>query len=155
MDAMLEITTGFEDESPGACIVMTVGDGRLPEPLWRWHRILLILRIGGRPRAAVRIRSPVGWIGDRVDEHRARRLRFQLGRRRWLVSWQRQDDGRWLARLSCPSLVFTLERSGKTRTAAIAHAVSTLDVILSLRYLLHRGSLEFAEDAEQFIDPGS
>jgi hypothetical protein len=89
-----------------------------------------------------------------MDERRARRLRFQLGRRRWLVSWQRRSDGRWLARLSCPSLVFTLERSGKTRTAAIAHAMRTLDVILSLRYLLNRGSLPIAEDAEQFIDPG-
>jgi hypothetical protein len=90
-----------------------------------------------------------------MDERRARRLRFRLGQRRWLVSWQRQSDGRWAARLSCPSLVFTLERTGQTRTAAIAHVVRTLDVILSLRSLFHRGSLAIAKDAEQFLDPGS
>jgi hypothetical protein len=102
----------------------------------------------------VRIRAPVKWVADRMDERRARRLRFQLGQRRWLVSWQRRSDGRWLVRLSCPSLVFTLERTGKTRTAAIAQAVRTLDAILALRSLFHRGSLEVAEDAEQFMDPG-
>jgi hypothetical protein len=152
---VLEITTGFDDESPGACIVMTVGDGQLPEPLSRWHTILLILRLCRRPPAGVRIRSPAGWIGDHVDEHRARQLRFRLGQRRWLVSWQRLNDGRWLARLSCPSLVFTLERSGKTRTAAIAHAIRTLDAILSLRLVLRRGAPETAQDADEFMHPGS
>jgi hypothetical protein len=151
---VLEITTGFNEKSPGACIVMTARDGRLPEPLPRWHNVFLILRLCRRPPAGVRIRSPVRWIGDRVDEHRARRLRFRLGQRRWLVSWQRQKDGRWLARLSCPSLVFTLERSGGSRTAAIAHAIRTLDTILSLRLLLHRDSPQTAKDAEQFMDPG-
>jgi hypothetical protein len=102
----------------------------------------------------MRLRLPVEWVADRWDERRARRLRFRLGERRWLVSWHRRSDGRWAARLSCPSLVFTLERTGKTRTAAIAHAVRTLEVILSLRFLLHRGSLAIAEDAEPISDPG-
>jgi hypothetical protein len=135
---------------------MTVGDGRDFKPLARWRQFFLNFGFCGPPRPLVAgpLRTPVEWIADRMDERRARRLRFQLGRRRWLVSWQRQSDGRWLARLSCPSLVFTLERTGTTRTAAIARALRTLDVILSLRLLLNRGSLPIAQDAEQFTDPG-
>jgi hypothetical protein len=83
-----------------------------------------------------------------VDERRARRLRLRFGQRRWLVSWQRQPDGRWLARLSCPSLVFTLERIGSTRTAAIAHAAHTMNAILALRPLFQRGTPGIAQDRE-------
>ena len=92
-----------------------------------------------------------------MDERRALRLRNRLGGRGWLVSWQWQAEangtGRWLARLSCPSLVFTLERMGKTRTEAIEAAARSLVQLLALRQLLHRDSLEIAEDRESSDDP--
>jgi hypothetical protein len=109
----------------------------------------------GHPPAAGHFRTPVGWIFDRVDERRARRLRCRLGQRRWLLSWQQQSDGRWLARLSCPALVVTLERAGRTRTAAIAHAVRTLNSILALRSLLDRGSPGLTDDSKGADDRGS
>jgi hypothetical protein len=93
-----------------------------------------------------------------VDERRALRLRNRFGQRRWLVSWQwhpeaQGSSGRWQARLSCPSLVFTLERMGKTRTEAIEAAARSLAQLLALRQLLHRDSLEIADDRESSDDP--
>ncbi len=92
-----------------------------------------------------------------MDERRALRLRTRLGQRRWLVSWQWQPEGqgtgRWRARLSCPSLVWTLERMGKTRTEAIEIAARALVQLLALRQLLHRDSLEIADDLESPDDP--
>jgi hypothetical protein len=114
-----------------------------------------MFRFCGQPPPAGQLHTPVAWFADHVDERRARRLRFQIGQRRWLVSWHRKSDGRWLARLSCPSLVFTLERTGKTRTAAIVQAVHTMNSILALRPLFQRGSPGIDEDRQQSDDSGS
>jgi hypothetical protein len=128
-----------------------------PEQPGRWQRVLVVLRLGKTQAPARRFRTPVSWIADSVDERRALRLRNRLGGRRWLVSWQWQEGangtGRWLARLSCPSLVFTLERMGNTRTEAIETAARSLVQLLALRQLLHRDSLEIAEDRESYDDP--
>jgi len=115
------------------------------------------LRIRRGREQSRRFRTPVSWIVDSVDERRALRLRNRFGQRRWLVSWQWQPEGqgtgRWRARLSCPSLVFTLERMGKTRTEAIEIAARALVQLLALRQLLHRDSLGITEDLESSDDP--
>jgi hypothetical protein len=77
----------------------------------------------------------VRWLVDRLDERGARRLRHVLGQDRWLVSWERADDGRWRARLSCPVLITTLERTGRSRTEAIRRATRALAHLLALRGL--------------------
>lgn len=64
---------------------------------------------------------------DRIDEEHAHFRRKILGRRRWLVSWDRRDDGRWLARVSCPHLPMTIVRSGITRCEAIRFATEFLE----------------------------
>ncbi len=64
------------------------------------------------------------------DEHRARQLRTDLGRLRWLVSWQRTPSGFWLARVSAPEIRPTIERSGTTRCRAIRRATRVLTHIL-------------------------
>ena len=103
--------------------MLTDGDRRFSEPLGRWQRVLVTLRLRRSLEPSRRLRTPVSWIVDSVDERRALRLRTNFGQRRWLVSWQRQPEAQgtrgWRARLSCPALVFTLERMGKTRTEAI------------------------------------
>jgi hypothetical protein len=63
---------------------------------------------------------------DRRDEARARRLRVELGRCRWLVSWSRLDGGWWMARLSCPEVPPTIERIGSSRCRAIGRARTAL-----------------------------
>jgi len=75
----------------------------------------------------------LGTVLDRLDEGRARRLRVRLGKRLWLVSWNRHGDGLWRARLSCPSLVSTLERTATSRAQAIEHAVHALSRLLLVR----------------------
>jgi hypothetical protein len=67
---------------------------------------------------------------DEVDEERARRVRHQLGQRRWLVSWSQIDGGKWLARLSGPGRPETIERSGRTRVHAIELAVAAAGLSL-------------------------
>jgi hypothetical protein len=141
--------------------VLTDGDRRFPEPLGRWQRVLVILRLRRDFEQSRRFhfRTPVSWIVDSVDERRALRLRTRFGQRRWLVSWEWQPEapgaerGRWRARLSCPSLVFTLERTGKTRTEAIESAARALVQLLALRQLLHRDSLGLTDDLESTDDP--
>lgn len=65
-------------------------------------------------------------VMDNVDLARAVRLRNEYGRVRWLVSWHAQEDGLWLARLSCPKLEETFEAIGPRRTDAIDAATRSL-----------------------------
>ncbi len=110
----------------------------------RLYRILLVGLRPGRHRWPQPLRSPLRWLIDRLDERAARRLRLALGRDRWLVSWQREIDGRWRARLSCPLMSTTLERTGRTRTEAIERATRALTHLLSLRgVLLDRHTTQF------------
>jgi hypothetical protein len=73
------------------------------------------------------------WAFGTLDERRARRLREELGRRRWLVSWQRDPDGRWRARLSGPETPRTVERTARTRSRAIERAARAMGRILDFR----------------------
>jgi hypothetical protein len=122
----------------GAETVLTGGLTRIPEQLSRWYRGYL----GRSPRGSLErsrhSRMPLSWIFDRLDERRARRFRTVLGRRQWLVSWEWIGDGCWLARLSCPSLATTLERTGRTRTRAIGRATRALTLHLTFRDELNR-----------------
>ena len=68
---------------------------------------------------------------DRDDERRAREMRQSLGSRRCLVSWERQHDGLWRARLSGPRIVVTIERTAKSRGRAILRAEAAMNRILS------------------------
>jgi hypothetical protein len=70
---------------------------------------------------------------DRYDERRARRLRQAFGRRGRLLSWHRQPDGSWRARLSCADLPRTIERAGRSRGEAIDRADHGLKRVLSFR----------------------
>ena len=63
---------------------------------------------------------------DEIDEERARRLRDELGQRRWIVSWDAAADGPWLARVSGPGHPETIERTGLTRVHAIDLAAEAL-----------------------------
>lgn len=70
---------------------------------------------------------------DQVDERRARRLRVELGRRQWLVSWLAEPDGRgWRARVSCPGLDATVERVGATRCRAIEQACKAVELLMDM-----------------------
>jgi hypothetical protein len=84
-------------------------------------------RRGWGPWAAIR------WAVDCFDERHARRRLADFGKRRWLVSWYRGVEGGWRARLSCPSLPYTIERAGKSRSEAIQRAEIVLCRILSFR----------------------
>lgn len=75
-------------------------------------------------------------VMDNVDLARAVRLRNEYGRVRWLVSWYPQEDGFWLARLSCPSVDETVEALGQSRCMAIDSATR------HLLDLLHRQAAE-------------
>ncbi len=68
---------------------------------------------------------------DRKDECRARQMRQSLGLRRCVVSWERQHDGQWRARLSGPRIVVTIERTAKSRGLAILRAETAMNRILS------------------------
>jgi hypothetical protein len=98
------------------------------------------------------------WLSDRNDERRAHRLRATLGRRQWLVSWEHEtdgveDDGHWRARLSCPTLDSTLERTGRTRTRAIEHAARSLTLLLSLRAEIERRAAQLGDDLDSTDEP--
>lgn len=67
---------------------------------------------------------------DNVDLNRAVRLRNEYGRVRWLVSWHAQENGMWLARLSCPTYAETVEGIGNQRTDAVDMATRFLLDIL-------------------------
>ncbi len=77
-------------------------------------------------------------VMDNVDLARAVRLRNEYGRVRWLLSWYAQEDGFWLARLSCPKLEETVEALGQSRCLAIDSATR------HLLDLLHRQAAENA-----------
>jgi hypothetical protein len=70
-------------------------------------------------------------LQDRWDIRRAVSRRDRLGRRRWLVNWQRRPDGWWLARVSCPRVPITIERAGPTRCQAIRRAAEALALLAS------------------------
>lgn len=70
---------------------------------------------------------------DRFDERRACGRRERLGRRWWLLSWQREGRGLWMARLSGPEVMDTIERSGLTRCAAITRSTRAMKQNLSIR----------------------
>ncbi len=72
------------------------------------------------------MRTYLRTLSDRRDEHHAGSRREVLGRRRWLLSWRRHHDGRWLVRLSCPEFPETVERCCPTRREAIARAEEAL-----------------------------
>jgi hypothetical protein len=72
-------------------------------------------------------------VFDRLDEGRARQRRQDFGRRGRLLSWHRDSDGSWRARLSCAELPRTVERAGRSRIEAIDRADHGLKQILNLR----------------------
>ena len=63
---------------------------------------------------------------DSRDDRIAREMRDAFGRCGWLVSWHRLGDDSWLARLSCPDIVETVEEFGRTRREAIVLAEAEL-----------------------------
>jgi hypothetical protein len=57
---------------------------------------------------------------DATDEYRAKYLRSDYGKVRWILSWHPQhDDGPWVARLSIPGYEPTIQAYGSTRCGAI------------------------------------
>lgn len=67
---------------------------------------------------------------DGVDEGRAERLRAEYGKVEWLVSWYKQEDGFWLARISTPKIEDTVEALGQSRCLAIDAATRhVLDIL--------------------------
>ena len=62
------------------------------------------------------------WLDDRLARHR----RHDFGRRSWLLSWSREPEGTWRARLSGPDLERTIERSARTRSWAIFRSARAL-----------------------------
>jgi hypothetical protein len=86
---------------------------------------------------------------ERFDEGRARRLRRDFGRAGRLLSWRREADGSWRARLSCPDLPRTIERAGRTRAEAIDRADRVRSRILALRAVLRAPN---GRDARPAVD---
>lgn len=66
---------------------------------------------------------------DEIDEERAKRLRHEFGQRRWILSWVREDDA-WMARLSAPRVINTIEATARTRVQAIERAAVALGDVL-------------------------
>jgi len=72
-------------------------------------------------------------LRDDHDERWARLMRDEFGRRKWLLSWHRDEVAdAWLARLSCPQLPETVERHGRSRCHAIGRANRALSAMLQL-----------------------
>ena len=63
---------------------------------------------------------------DQIDLRRAIKMRAEYGKVRWLVSWYPQDDGFWIARLSCDRCPETVEGIGQSRSLAIDSATRYL-----------------------------
>ena len=83
--------------------------------------------------------GPFRWVWtvfDCRDERRARALRESYGKRLRLLSWVRDSDGRWRARLSGPGVERTLERTGRSRARAAESAAVAMDRLLIARYTL-------------------
>jgi hypothetical protein len=72
------------------------------------------------------VKRPYVQVMDGVDESRAKRLQGEYGRVKWLVSWHKQDEGLWLARVSCPNWPETVEGVGQSRCLAIDSATRHL-----------------------------
>ena len=70
---------------------------------------------------------------DGLDERLARARRQAFGRRCCVLSWQRELDGSWRARLSGPDLEMTIERSARTRACAIFRSARVLRRIRAFR----------------------
>lgn len=108
----------------------------------RLRRLAGLARWVGRMvvRSAIHLGLVNGFVRviDVLDERAAQRLQGTLGRRRWLVSWQRDANGRWRARLSGPELIHTIERTGGTRWRAIRRSVGALDRLPTLRARIGR-----------------
>ncbi|GAC1315897.1 MAG: hypothetical protein NVSMB14_15520 [Isosphaeraceae bacterium] len=84
---------------------------------------------------------------DARDDRIAREMREAFGRCGWLVSWHRHRDDSWLARLSCPDIVETVEEFGRTRREAIVLAEAELTRRLA-RLLRKRQQQQEAVDCE-------
>ena len=77
------------------------------------------------------------------------------------MSWERirdgdgdgDSDGAWRARLSCPALVSTLERTGESRTKAIGRAARALTLLLAFRGKITRGAIPTTRDPDSSDDP--
>jgi len=75
------------------------------------------------------------------------------------VSWERisdgdgDGDGVWRARLSCPALVSTLERTGESRTKAIGRAARALTLLLAFRGKINRRTIRTTRDPDSPDDP--
>ncbi len=78
---------------------------------------------GARPRQKL-IHSAE--VLDQMDLRKACRTRTEYGKVRWLVSWYEQQDGFWLARLSCDRYPETVEGIGQSRCLAIDSATRYL-----------------------------
>ena len=78
-------------------------------------------------------RKIVAFLFDGSDEKHAIKLRGDFGRIRWLLSWEPEDDGTWIARISAPGAPRTIIRHGKTRVEAIERAIGTLRQSMELR----------------------
>ncbi len=95
------------------------------------RQLAILLKFGPGPLVARLI--------DRADERLARRRRESFGRRHWLLSWQRESDGRWKARLSGPETVHTVERTATTRSRAIDRSARALTRLGTIRDRLDAG----------------
>jgi hypothetical protein len=79
---------------------------------------------GGQPTSGTR--RFLDALRDELDAEVARRYRKSLGKKFWIVSWAESGDGLWLARLSGPEYPDTVERTGRSRSEAIASAARAL-----------------------------
>jgi hypothetical protein len=147
-DAWCEVPIGPMTSVRGADNVSIAGPTRFPEKLSGWYRRYLGRGPGAGRGVERHMRAPLRWFFDRLDEHRARRLRSALGRRQWLVSWDRLGDGCWRARLSCPSFDSTLERTGKSRARAIGRASRALTLLLAFRGKMNRRATRTGRDPD-------
>jgi len=83
--------------------------------------------------------GPLRWIvgfWDRIDNRRACELREAYGQRLRLLSWERDPDGRWGARLSGPGIERTIVRTGRSRFRAAEAASVAMDRLLFTRFTL-------------------
>lgn len=87
-------------------------------------------RAKGGGRDGMTARGLMGGMLDEIDEGWAKRLRQEFGRRRWVLSWSREEGGPWLARLSGPGHSETIECRGRTRVDAIEKAAKALRRVL-------------------------
>lgn len=75
---------------------------------------------------------PYAEVMDDFDLTKAVRIRNEYGKVRWLLSWYPQEDGFWLARLSCDGHPETIEALGQSRCLAIDSATRHLLHLLQL-----------------------